>query len=218
MDIGSRIKKLRTYQGLSMNELSRRSGVAQSHLSYVESGQRQPTFDVIERICSGLGLSVAEFFNEGFMPSPYSSDINSLVNEVQNLKPSQVSLIKNIATEFSLTNEELELAAKKSLSTIANRESASGVLHIDLLDVFGRKDTVLSAAGVPLSLEDRIEILELIKEKLPADEDLDYENNEVIAASYQGNRFAHIPTQEEVEDIELAFKLAEQQKNRKHKK
>jgi transcriptional regulator with XRE-family HTH domain len=54
MDLGQMIKMNREKTNISMNELARRAGIAQSGLSKIEAGQRQPTFDLLERIIAFL--------------------------------------------------------------------------------------------------------------------------------------------------------------------
>lgn len=94
MDFGARIKQLREAAGLSQNELARRAGLAQSGLSYLESGAKGPSIDTLLRICSALGLSLSQFLGEEDNPLP--PDIRLLVREVEQLTPDQ----RRTLTEF----------------------------------------------------------------------------------------------------------------------
>lgn len=60
--IGNRIRELRTSQGLSQQKLALMVNVERSCLAKLESGARNPTIDCLEKISSGLGLSLGEFF------------------------------------------------------------------------------------------------------------------------------------------------------------
>ena len=215
MDIANRITELRSQSGYSIYKLAKIAGISQTFLREVELGEKQPTVHILEKICSALGKTLLEFFDEegnDYISLPDS--LKPLITQLRDLRPSQISLLKGFINEFHLTNNELKL-----VSSNASHKNYAHSNHpkIDLLDIFGRKDTTITAAGVPLSLEDRIQILELIKDKLPPDENHDFKNDEVIAASYQGSRFVHIPTPEEAEDIRLAVEQAEQ-KNKRLKK
>jgi transcriptional regulator with XRE-family HTH domain len=64
MKVGDRIVSLRERQGLSSNRLSKEAGVSQSYLRDVETGKSQPTIDVLEKICTALEITLAEFFAE----------------------------------------------------------------------------------------------------------------------------------------------------------
>jgi transcriptional regulator with XRE-family HTH domain len=58
--VGARVKALRESAGLSLRDLSARSGVSAPMLSQVERGETSPTLHVAERIASGLGLRLSQ--------------------------------------------------------------------------------------------------------------------------------------------------------------
>ncbi|HWD10323.1 MAG TPA: XRE family transcriptional regulator [Solirubrobacteraceae bacterium] len=59
--IGARVKALREAAGLSLRELSERSGVSAPMLSQVERGETSPTLTVAARIAAGLDLRLSQF-------------------------------------------------------------------------------------------------------------------------------------------------------------
>lgn len=50
MNFGEKLKKLRTSQRLTQQQLADRLGVAKSVVSYYESGDRYPSYDVLVKI------------------------------------------------------------------------------------------------------------------------------------------------------------------------
>ncbi len=58
--VGTRVKALREAMGLSLRELSARSGVSAPMLSQVERGETSPTLAVAARIAAGLELSLSQ--------------------------------------------------------------------------------------------------------------------------------------------------------------
>ena len=64
MDVGARIVELRTAYHVSQYALWKRSGVPQAAISQYESGKKAPEIDTLERICKGLGVTLADFFSE----------------------------------------------------------------------------------------------------------------------------------------------------------
>jgi transcriptional regulator with XRE-family HTH domain len=58
--IGARVKALREAAGLSLRDLSERSGVSAPMLSQVERGETSPTLTVAARIASGLDLRLSQ--------------------------------------------------------------------------------------------------------------------------------------------------------------
>jgi DNA-binding XRE family transcriptional regulator len=56
--VGARIRAARESAGLSQQELSRRSGMAQESLSRIETGRRDPRLGTLRRLAKGLDLSL----------------------------------------------------------------------------------------------------------------------------------------------------------------
>lgn len=50
MNFGTKLKQLRTTQNLTQQQLAERLGVAKSVVSYYESGDRFPSYDVLVKI------------------------------------------------------------------------------------------------------------------------------------------------------------------------
>lgn len=71
--IAARVHALRTEAGLSLDALAARCGVSRSMLSLVERGESSPTAAVLERIATGLGVSLASLFDDpARAPAPLS--------------------------------------------------------------------------------------------------------------------------------------------------
>lgn len=60
--VGKNLQKLRRDRGVTQEELAHKAGIHQTYLSGVESGKRNPSIGVLERIASGLGIDIALFF------------------------------------------------------------------------------------------------------------------------------------------------------------
>lgn len=60
--IGQNVQKIRRAKGLSQEELSHRADIHQTYLSGVESGKRNPSALVLERIAKGLNVDVSALF------------------------------------------------------------------------------------------------------------------------------------------------------------
>ena len=61
--IGLRIKQLRAKAGFTQDQLAYSIDISRSYLAEVETGKRNISSVTLERICGGLGVSLAEFFN-----------------------------------------------------------------------------------------------------------------------------------------------------------
>jgi len=64
MKVGERIRELRKKRDMTLEELSRKSGVALATLSRMENGRMTGTLNSHNRICKALGTSLAELYKE----------------------------------------------------------------------------------------------------------------------------------------------------------
>jgi transcriptional regulator with XRE-family HTH domain len=62
--LGLAVRKIRKGTGYSLDGVSILSGVSKSHLSNIETGKREPTLEMLERICVVLEINVSELFIE----------------------------------------------------------------------------------------------------------------------------------------------------------
>jgi transcriptional regulator with XRE-family HTH domain len=60
--IAERVRELRAAAGLSLDALAARSGVSRSMISVVERGESSPTAVVLEKLATGLGVTMAAMF------------------------------------------------------------------------------------------------------------------------------------------------------------
>jgi transcriptional regulator with XRE-family HTH domain len=61
--IASRVRTLRATQGLALETLAGKSGVSRSMISLIERGETSPTAVVLERLATGLGVTLASLFD-----------------------------------------------------------------------------------------------------------------------------------------------------------
>ena len=61
---GQKIKQLMKDRGINECELASEVGIAQSMVSYITRGLREPSIKVLGRIASALGVKVADLLDE----------------------------------------------------------------------------------------------------------------------------------------------------------
>lgn len=59
-----RLRQLRSAKGFSQTKLSKKSGVSQSFIHDLETGQKQPTIKTIHKLARALGIPVSELIEE----------------------------------------------------------------------------------------------------------------------------------------------------------
>ena len=62
--IADRVRDLRTAHGLSLEAIARKTGVSRSMISVIERGESSPTAVVLDKLASGLGVTLSTLFED----------------------------------------------------------------------------------------------------------------------------------------------------------
>lgn len=62
LKLGERVRQIRHARNWTLEEASRRAGLARSTLSKIENEQMSPTFDAVQKLARGLGIDVPQLF------------------------------------------------------------------------------------------------------------------------------------------------------------
>ena len=71
---GDKIKALRIAQHMSMVELARRASMSDRAIRYIESNQREPSVDAIQKIAAALGVTTDYFMDEATFQQELNDD------------------------------------------------------------------------------------------------------------------------------------------------
>lgn len=85
-DFGKRLKELRLAQGLNQTQFAKRVKLTQAAISQFEDGKRVPSSNALQKIASGLGLSLDELVggvNKGSTDTEKDSAIQALVAKLK---------------------------------------------------------------------------------------------------------------------------------------
>ena len=93
-----RIEEERIKRQWTEYTLAKNSGIPQSTISTWNRKQLEPSIASIEKICSGLGLSLAQFFSddsvEGFLSSEQSELLNLWLELTKEQRQAVISLLR----------------------------------------------------------------------------------------------------------------------------
>ena len=62
LKLGEKVRDIRLRQKWTLDEASKRAGLAKSTLSKIENEQISPSFDVVQKLAAGLGIDVPQLF------------------------------------------------------------------------------------------------------------------------------------------------------------
>jgi transcriptional regulator with XRE-family HTH domain len=66
---GARLRRLRLETGLTLKQLAERCGLAVSTISKIENERMSPTYDVLLKLASGLGIDLSSLLEDSAAPS-----------------------------------------------------------------------------------------------------------------------------------------------------
>lgn len=88
-DVLGRITVLRTERDWTEYQLSQRSGIPQCTIHGWYKRQLTPTIPLIEKICSGFGITLSEFFNESDKQAFLTEEEIAVLGIYKKLSPEQ---------------------------------------------------------------------------------------------------------------------------------
>jgi len=74
--IAQRIRDLRLERGLTLDALAERSGVSRSNISLIERNRSSPTATALDKLATGLGVTVASLFELEESPTAPASPLS----------------------------------------------------------------------------------------------------------------------------------------------
>jgi transcriptional regulator with XRE-family HTH domain len=66
MEIGSKMRELRIYKGMSIRELAEKAKCTSSLISQIERGKTEPSISMLKRIADALNVNIVDFFMPEF--------------------------------------------------------------------------------------------------------------------------------------------------------
>src|ERR1700741_1489139 len=70
IDVGARLRSVRTSFGLSQRALARRAGVTNGLISLIEQNRVSPSVSSLKKVLDGVPMSLAEFFTLDLSATP----------------------------------------------------------------------------------------------------------------------------------------------------
>jgi transcriptional regulator with XRE-family HTH domain len=115
MNFASRLKQIRENQMLSSSKLSKQSGLSQSFICRIESGEKQPTLESLRKLSQGLGMSLGELLGEEMLREPESSEITRIISNIRKLPFEQIEaldlFISSLSNGYTAGENPLSLQA-----------------------------------------------------------------------------------------------------------
>lgn len=100
MDVASRLKELRTQREYSVYKLAKLSEISATYIHEIEDGKKQPTVEVLSRLCSALGITLADFFADD-ASNNIRPELRELLVNAKVLTPEQLQALNEFIKTLS---------------------------------------------------------------------------------------------------------------------
>lgn len=157
--VGANLRRLRTKRGLSLERLSRASGVSRGMLSQIELAKSTPTINVIWRIATALDVPFAALIGDGRAPRSAvmrASTARVLTSHDGTFVSRALFPVDRLRLaefyELRLASRSVEKAGPHPPGTTENLVVASGTLQLSIgpeQHRLGPGDAILFQADVP---------------------------------------------------------------------
>lgn len=130
--VRERIHRLRKQRQLTQEDLCDKAGISVDAVSRIESGDRVPTLETLQRIAAALNVRVTDILRETQLPEPRLSP--SLQKIVNLLEPRAPSIHRAVMKTVQATIDAAEIIGKEQARSVAEEEARyrTPALQIDL--------------------------------------------------------------------------------------
>lgn len=95
--IAQRVRELRAARGLSLDALATHCGVSRSMISLIERGESSPTAVLLEKLATGLGVSLASLFDAPAPAPEPASPVSRFADQLQWRDPHSGYVRRNVS-------------------------------------------------------------------------------------------------------------------------
>ena len=126
IDVGARLRSVRTSFGLSQRELARRAGVTNGLISLIEQNRVSPSVSSLKRVLDGVPMSLAEFFTLDLSAAPQAffgaDELVELGNEDVSLR---LVAAKRAGRQLTVLQERYAAGAATARLTSSTSQAAT---------------------------------------------------------------------------------------------
>ena len=153
--IASRVRELRAQRGLALDALAAQCGVSRSMLSLIERGESSPTAVVLEKVATGLGVTLASLFDPPAGAAAQPDPVARRADQALWRDPSSGYVRRNVSppgmpSPLQIVEVEFPAGARVAYETGARFPR----VHQQIWVLAGRIDVTLGAASHRLEAGD----------------------------------------------------------------
>lgn len=155
INIGNRIRELRKERGISAKEIAVTLGVSSSFISGIEKGTNKCSLENLDKICTVLGVSLAEFFAD--RNPELSPELLQVLEKTKKLSPRQLQVLSTVLDEWKI--EEYSQPEEINRSKQCTQEDDIDLYNIVLVaEAEGREEMRALSPELQAIVKDAIKV------------------------------------------------------------
>jgi transcriptional regulator with XRE-family HTH domain len=155
INVGTRLKEIRSAMGLTQRELARRAGVTNGMISLVEQNQTSPSVASLKRILDAFEMSFSEFFAE---ENAFNGKVFFKPDELYEINPQQLFDI-DAATARLLSLKQVGDSSRHNLQMLLETYQPGADTGKELYSHQGEEAGIVIEGEIELTVGDQVQIL-----------------------------------------------------------
>ena len=148
MDINSRIalrvRDLRRDRGLTLDALAERAGMSRSNISLIERNQSSPTATALDKLATGLGVTVASLFEVSASPAATPAPVSRAAAQPRWSDPGSGYVRRNVSPpQFGSPIQLVEVAFPAGRRVAFETAEREGEIHQQIWILEGTMDVTV---------------------------------------------------------------------------
>jgi len=105
-NIGKKLQQIRTGLGLSQEQVALNAGITTTYYGQLERNLKNPTVQVVEKICKAMNVSLEEFFKTEALVYEYDLLTEQILLQLQTCSKEEKTAIQNIILQIKLLQQK----------------------------------------------------------------------------------------------------------------
>ena len=156
IDVGKRLREIRTARGLSQRQLAARSGVTNGTISMIEKNRTSPSIASLKKVVAGIPLSLSEFFS---MEEPTADKYFFTAVELLELNPGALGELGANGNLSQVSLKQVGDASRHALQILSERYPPGSDTGPDMLRHESEEGGVVISGKIEVTVGDQVQIL-----------------------------------------------------------
>ncbi len=156
IDVGKRLREIRTAHGLSQRQLAARSGVTNGTISMIEQNRTSPSIGSLKKVVAGIPMSLSEFFR---VEEPTPEKHFFTADELSELSPGVLGALGAKGNFHHVSLKQVGDASNRSLQILYERYPPGSDTGQDMLRHESEEGGMIISGEIEVTVGEQVQVL-----------------------------------------------------------